>query len=310
MDTPSIQPGVDGASHEAKTPTASGAATNFLAKKLSAGLSRSNSASSTASQRARRQQPPRPGHVIRDGQIGSFNPVEERDVPGAGRGLFATAAVARHALLFAEEPLLFAPKGGARIGNHKVRQFLEGLERLTPRRRAAFMALHAAPAQRAAVDKAPADAARMRSWYAQVKHLTGAALDAAVADAVHALAVYGTNNVATLADDDGGDPDGEVTGGAVYPVFSRINHACDANAAFFYLGVRSQRLGVRALRDLAAGEQIFVSYIGETAAQDMTLEERRESLSSWGFECHCGACVKDMAKKAKEVEKAAEQAGK
>ncbi|KAK8092507.1 SET domain-containing protein [Apiospora kogelbergensis] len=262
MDTPSIQPGVDGASHEAKTPTASGAATNFLAKKLSAGLSRSNSASSTASQRARRQQPPRPGHVIRDGQIGSFNPVEERDVPGAGRGLFATAAVARHTLLFAEEPLLFAPKGGARIGNHKV------------------------------------------------KHLTGAALDAAVADAVLALAVYGTNNVATLADDDGGDPDGEVTGGAVYPVFSRINHACDANAAFFYLGVRSQRLGVRALRDLAAGEQIFVSYIGETAAQDMTLEERRESLNSWGFECHCGACVRDMAKKAKEVEKAAEQAGK
>ncbi|KAK8869067.1 SET domain-containing protein [Apiospora arundinis] len=306
MDAPSLQPGLDTTSRQAKTPTtpASGV---LLTKKLSSSLSRSNSNSSTASQRARRRQPPRPGHVIRDGMIGSFCPVEVRDAPdGTGKGLFATQDVAKYALLFAEEPLLYAPKGGDRVGNHQARKFLEALDQLSPRRCADFMSLYCSPTQLDAVySDVPSISERMRNWYAQVKHLSGPALYEAVTAGMRALAIYRTNNVATLAEGeiDSDDSDDSITGGVVYEVFSRINHACDANAAFFFLGVRSHRLGVRALHDIAAGEQLFVSYIGDRSAEEKTLEERRTELEVWGFECGCKACVKEAAEIAKKKEK-------
>ncbi|KAK7957307.1 uncharacterized protein PG986_006529 [Apiospora aurea] len=259
-------------------------------------LSRRDSTSSS--------RPPRPaGHVIRDGQIGTLNPVEVRDTPETGKGLFAMQPIAKHALLFAEEPLLFAPKGSDRVNNHKVRKLLEALDQLSARRRADFMALSFAPSALHAVGADSGNQDRMRNWYSQVKGLSGQKLDEAVAEGIHALAIYRTNNVATM--DDPAKPD-EVTGGVVYSVFSRINHACDANAAFFYLGVRPQRLGVRAVRDIAAGEQVFVSYIGDKAYKKSTLEQRRADLASWGFQCRCDSCAKEEA----AAEEAAKKRGR
>ena len=299
MDSPSIKPGVDETNREADTPTTASSTTPTKDVGLKGRLSlmkspaRRDSSSSVASARSRSgSRAPRPaGHVIRDGQIGTLNPVEVRDAPGAGQGLFATQAIPRHALLFAEEPLLFAPRGGDRVGNHRVRKLLEALDQLPPRRRAAFQALYAAPAQADAVSD---DArTRMRNWYMDVKGLTGQALDDAMAAGLAALAAYRTNNVAVLDYDDPAHPDGVIVGGVVYSVFSRLNHACDPNAAFFYLGLRSQRLGVRALRDIAAGEQVLVSYLGEKAGREMTRAQRQEGLATWGFECGCDACVKE-----------------
>ncbi|KAK8029224.1 hypothetical protein PG991_006280 [Apiospora marii] len=252
-----------------------------------------SSITSTGSRSSSSRAAPRPaGHVILDGQIGTLNPVEVRDAtPGTGKGLFATQAIPRHALLFAEEPLLFAPRGGDRVSNHRVRQLLEALDRLPPRRRAAFQSLYASPAQLESVSDG--DRTRMRNWYMDVKGLTDRALDEAMASGLAALAAYRTNNVAVLDYDDPARPEGVIVGGVVYSVFSRINHACAPNAAFFYLGVRSQRLGVRALRDIAPGEQVFVSYLGEKAGRELTREQRQEGLATWGFECACDACMKE-----------------
>ncbi|KAK8079389.1 hypothetical protein PG997_007207 [Apiospora hydei] len=284
--TPSIQPGVDGTkSHEVlKSPTTTGTPPTPRSRVSSMKTSLSR-------------------HVIRDGQIGTLNPVEVRDTPETGKGLFATQPIARHALLFAEEPLLFAPKGSDRVNNHKVRKFLEALDQLSVRHHADLMDLSFAPAALHAVGADSGNQDRMRNWYSQVKGLSGVKLDEAVAEGIHAFAIYRTNNVATM--DDPAKPD-EVTGGVVYSVFSRINHACDANAAFFYLGVRPQRLGVRALRDIAAGEQVFVSYIGDKAYKKMTLEQRRAGLASWGFQCRCDTCAKEEA----AAEEAAKKKGK
>ncbi|KAK8050861.1 hypothetical protein PG993_002246 [Apiospora rasikravindrae] len=291
--TPSIQPGVDETKrHEAlKSPTTP---RNRISS-MKSPLSRRDSTTSTTSQRSKTPRPA--GHVIRDGQIGTLNPVE------TGKGLFATQPIAKHALLFAEEPLLFAPKGSGRVNNHKVRKFLEALDALPARRRADFMSLSFSPSQLQNVRGESTIQDRMRNWYSQVKGLSDAKLDEAVAEGMHALAIYRTNNVATM--DDPARPD-EVTGGVVYSVFSRINHACDANAAFFYLGVRPQRLGVRALRDIAAGEQVFVSYIGDKACRKMNLAQRQAGLASWGFECRCAACVKEEAKAEEATKKKTE----
>ncbi|KAK7998439.1 Esterase [Apiospora arundinis] len=290
MDAPSIQPGLDTTTPQAKTPTtpASGV---LLTKKLSSSLSRSNSNSSTASQRARRRQPPRPGHVIRDGMIGSFCPVEVRDAPdGTGKGLFATQDVAKYALLFAEEPLLYAPKGGDRVGNHQARKFLEALDQLSPRRCADFMSLYCSPTQLDAVySDVPSISERMRNWYAQVKHLSGPALYEAVTAGMRALAIYRTNNVATLAEGeiDSDDSEDSITGGR------RVR------------GLQSHQPRLRRQRRLflPRGEQLFVSYIGDRSAEEKTLEERRTELEVWGFECGCKACVKEAAEIAKKKEK-------
>ncbi|KAK8011694.1 hypothetical protein PG990_010659 [Apiospora arundinis] len=283
MDAPSIQPGLDTTSPQAKTPTtpASGV---LLTKKLSSSLSRSNSNSSTASQRARRRQPPRPGHVIRDGMIGSFCPVEVRDAPdGTGKGLFATQDVAKYALLFAEEPLLYAPKGGDRVGNHQARKFLEALDQLSPRRCADFMSLYCSPTQLDAVySDVPSISERMRNWYAQVKHLSGPALYEAVTAGMRALAIYRTNNVATLAEGeiDSDDSDDSITGAS------------------------STRSSVASTTPATPTPPFSSSgYIGDRSAEEKTLEERRTELEVWGFECGCKACVKEAAEIAKKKEK-------
>ncbi|KAK8127233.1 hypothetical protein PG984_008341 [Apiospora sp. TS-2023a] len=296
MDSPSIQPGVDETNRETTTTPAATPNTPTKDVGLKGRLSsmksspRRDSTSSITSTNSRSgSRTPRPaGHVIRDGQIGSFNPVEVRDVPGLGKGLFATQAIPRYALLFAEEPLLFAPKGGDRVSNHR------------------FMSLHASSTQ---VDQISDDArTRMRNWYMDIKGLSGKALDNAMASGITALAAYGTNNVAVLDYDDPEHPEGVIVGGVVYSVFSRINHACRPNAAFFYLGVRSQRLGVRALRDIAAGEQIFASYLGEKAGREMGLYQRQDVLATWGFECKCDACIKEAL--AETAVKETKEAGK
>lgn len=315
MESPSIQPGVDETNREANTPiTAPPSTTPTKDTGLKGRLSsmktspRRDSTSSNTSTSSRSGKAPRPGHVIRDGQIGTMNPVEVRDTPGTGKGLFATQAIPRHALLFAEEPLLFAPKGGDRVSNHRVRHFVEALDQLPPRRRADFTSLYASPTQLNHINDDSKN--RMRNWYAQVKGLSGKELDDAMAAGVAALAAYRTNNVAVLDYENPEYPDGVMLGGVVYSVFSRINHACDPNAAFFYLGVRSQRLGVRALRDIAAGDQIFVSYLGDNARREMTRTQRQEGLKTWGFECGCDACVEESKAEAAAKEQKEKEAGK
>ncbi|KAK7981380.1 TPR domain protein [Apiospora saccharicola] len=290
MDSPSIQPGVDETNREATTKDV-GLKGRLSSMKSSPRRDSTSSITSTGSRSSSSRGPRPAGHVIRDGQIGSFNPVEVRDVPGLGKGLFAAQAIPRYSLLFAEEPLLFAPKGGDRVSNHRVRKFLEALDQLSSRTRAEFLSLYASPTQ---LEHISDDArARMCNWYTDVKGLSETALDDAMASGITALAAYRTNNVAVLDYDNPDHLEGVIVGGAVYSVFSRINHACHPNAAFFYLGVRSQRLGVRALRDIAAGEQIFVSYLGEKAGREMGLSQRQEGLATWGFECKCDACIKE-----------------
>lgn len=71
----------------------------------------------------------------------------------------------------------------------------------------------------------------------------------------------------------------------VYPTASRINHSCRPNA--------SPQLSARIIRsemDIAAGEEISISYLAPFA-EGMTAGERSRVLElQYGFQCRCAAC--------------------
>lgn len=75
---------------------------------------------------------------------------------------------------------------------------------------------------------------------------------------------------------------------ALFIAAARFNHSCRPNA--FIDSSRSQAM-VRALRDITPGEEVCVSYV-PVASQ---MERRRESLSQWGFLCHCDRCEAEAA---------------
>jgi hypothetical protein len=96
---------------------------------------------------------------------------------------------------------------------------------------------------------------------------------------------------------DGAAHGAALTGVAVFPALSRINHSCAPNASWAYASGRPvaggarQRIAVRALRDVRAGEQIWVSYLEPGAARAMSAAEKRAVFrESWGFACRCPVC--------------------
>eukprot|EP00440_Ansanella_granifera_P007667 gb/GFBE01008296.1/.p1 GENE.gb/GFBE01008296.1/~~gb/GFBE01008296.1/.p1 ORF type:complete len:470 (+),score=90.85 gb/GFBE01008296.1/:1-1410(+) len=92
-----------------------------------------------------------------------------------------------------------------------------------------------------------------------------------------ALRAIRTNSVAL--------PDG---GGAVYGLSCRANHSCRPNASLC-VGPDA-RMKLRALRDIAPGEDVLVSYIGEGDLL-RSQSHRQHLIDTWGFECDCERCV-------------------
>lgn len=86
------------------------------------------------------------------------------------------------------------------------------------------------------------------------------------------------------------DDDGcEFFGWGVWPSASYFNHNCDPNTD-------KERVGrtwvFRAKRDIAAGEEICISYLGKDMG---ILREERTALlkKTWGFDCICQRCKGD-----------------
>lgn len=79
---------------------------------------------------------------------------------------------------------------------------------------------------------------------------------------------------------------------AVFPLTARCNHSCEPNAQ-----VRSQEfvdfhIDVVALRDLAVGDELLISYIpvGAGVGKRSTVQRRRELQAKYLFCCECPMC--------------------
>jgi hypothetical protein len=78
-------------------------------------------------------------------------------------------------------------------------------------------------------------------------------------------------------------------GAGLYLIGANANHSCAPNAALLKDGDADDTTAVIAVRRIAAGEEVTVSYIEEQAP----LRRRQEALRDYGFACRCARCERE-----------------
>lgn len=81
-------------------------------------------------------------------------------------------------------------------------------------------------------------------------------------------------------------------GTALYSLICKMNHSCDPSCIIEYTihppyGLVAQ---VRALRSIAAGEELTQSYVDAS----LPVEERQAALKDYGFQCYCSKCAAEQ----------------
>jgi hypothetical protein len=91
---------------------------------------------------------------------------------------------------------------------------------------------------------------------------------------------------------------GDIATRALYPLISRINHACNPNS-FVMFSQSGTSMAIKSYRAIAAGEEITISYLLLGAPSG----KRQKILNEhWGFTCTCALCELSMLeKKASDV---------
>ena len=82
-------------------------------------------------------------------------------------------------------------------------------------------------------------------------------------------------------------------GTGFFSIQSIINHACDPNAlSGKHVEDSDGKIVIRAVRDIEAGEELFISYI----EVELPVEVRQAQLmGTYNFECTCNRCVKELS---------------
>ncbi|KAI0057661.1 SET domain-containing protein [Artomyces pyxidatus] len=75
------------------------------------------------------------------------------------------------------------------------------------------------------------------------------------------------------------------------PRAARFNHSCAPNARYSW-HAGSGAFRIYALRAVAAGDELLVSYISARGVYGSARGERQARLRAWGFECACDACAR------------------
>ncbi|ETN67879.1 SET and MYND domain-containing protein 5 [Anopheles darlingi] len=83
-------------------------------------------------------------------------------------------------------------------------------------------------------------------------------------------------------------------GSALYAMQSKINHSCTPNAEIVF-PKSNHVLALRALRDLAAGEEICISYLDECNLQRSRHSRQKNLREYYLFECQCERCESQIA---------------
>jgi hypothetical protein len=79
------------------------------------------------------------------------------------------------------------------------------------------------------------------------------------------------------------------TASAICMLASRFNHSCSPNARYSWHAA-SGRLRIYALREIAIGEEVYVSYISSRGVYGSRRKDRQDRLKSYGFICTCIIC--------------------
>ncbi|KAI0834679.1 SET domain-containing protein [Hypoxylon sp. FL0890] len=219
--------------------------------------------------------------------------IEVRPVQGMDMGMFATEYIPQGTVIISESPLMSLP---ANLDNYAM--FCYAYDNLSKDVASQVDELHANP-KILAKQSSGKNWENFDGWYrrsvqnSKVDISTGGGLllrEIAVRRYAKAYTIFCTNAV-------------EITGGRVglYPTYCRINHSCDPNSRWTFEG---NNLKVVAMRNIDAGEQIFVSYSWEVKDPEKNLNrnERRRVLQNWGFDCECERCTRELHEELASIE--------
>lgn len=87
---------------------------------------------------------------------------------------------------------------------------------------------------------------------------------------------------------------GPSNSGGIWLLASRVNHACDGNARRAFIG---DLMVVRAVKDIAEGEEIFMPYSAPGPDNEGFVTKLHDS---WGFWCACAICTAETGTSARQ----------
>lgn len=184
-------------------------------------------------------------------------------IDGKGIGLVATAFIPRGTRIICEKPLL-------KIQENVMHLAWESYLRLDNASKATFDKLHCY-----ATD--PDGLENISRMFLIDHSMDKAEVGKLVAEHVRVMSIFSINNFNLES------------GLAVYAAASRLNHSCEANAHHGY-NPNIYRFTVHAVRDIAAGEEITISYMGGPGGY-MVRSQRIDRLrTNYGFTCTCPKC--------------------
>ena len=181
-----------------------------------------------------------------------------RALPGKGFGVVATRQIARGARIIAEQPLILWHSTRDSSGNHDWNELDSLVCALSDADRRAFFGL--------------CDKHSSHSQHARTAH-----------------GIWNSNSFPTEDVMGGGLAGDGIVRSAVYRLCSRINHECVPNCFAAWSAALGQQT-VHALRDIVAGEEISIAYVGGAEAGPRALRQRL-LRDKYHFECVCGACA-------------------
>ncbi|KAL7625257.1 hypothetical protein AAE478_004473 [Parahypoxylon ruwenzoriense] len=201
-----------------------------------------------------------------------LNSTEVRKTLGLGYGMFATMPIPKGTRFVIDQPIMtLSPKA-----EKSINEFCREYDSLSPKAEKEFNSLHCDQAKE--LKLLTSGRMEFNEWYdlhiAQGQDINLRARHNAVNRYIRANATYYTN----CANSYNGYT-------ALYPYFSRANHSCDPNTTW---EPKVSGCDMKASRDIAQGEQIFVSYI--PLGKNRKRAERQAILSGWGFLCACTLC--------------------
>lgn len=215
------------------------------------------------------------------GLVDPYNMVELRKTLTAGYGIFAIHDIPKGSLIAVEEPLIGippVPDDASPVSFCVSLQALEG-DDLVRLDNLSYDPLTLTVVGNGKIRR------EITSWYQEMAtgYDTGnlkdpEALEAAVALTCQRYAVFLTNNLSM----------GNHRGRAIFDFFCRMNHSCRPSIHEHYDEI-TNRLSIRALHDIKAGEEVFSTYIDVLLPR----KKRRRKLRAWGFKCQCPACSDD-----------------